>query len=531
MVLFDGNDRTLATVTFNTSGAIVNVVPATASVNGDRSSLEFGALPQGSYTTRASDGVCARDKTETVTAGAPDVPEISVTQPTCAELGKIAVNNPIPGEYILHRITDTSTEEIDRKTYSAGDTGDLIFESLGEGTYEVTFKSPDTNCISEPSEEVTIDEELGEIEAPDLLDVEIEACGDETTTVDLNTLVATNTPEGLRLTWHTDTPATTENEIADPTAVGPGTYHAAFFDELGGCYGDTEPVTVTITSKPEAPTVGIVAPNCEAPTGTILILDPDPDSDRYTITNENGNEVNVTGVLSEREDVLLFEGLAPGTYGVTFDDGNCVSESVSVTIPPADITPPTLIGDLPGGRLPEEEIVITSSESDLSLDIPEQPNITSSSGGAVIFEQTIDPSSTDCFTIVRRTWTPVACDGTPSVSNRHTQVIHIIRAIEVKNAISPNSTIGLNDYLRIENITCYDNAIQIFNRWGIKIFEEKNYDNETHPFIGFSEGRVTIEENERLPAGTYFYIINYKYQGTNAPRNLRDSGYIYISDN
>ena len=74
-----------------------------------------------------------------------------------------------------------------------------------------------------------------------------------TTTIDLTTLTASNTPSasGVSLTWHTGTPATTANKITG-TAVAAGTYYAAFFDAPNNCYsnGGVATTSVTATNTP-----------------------------------------------------------------------------------------------------------------------------------------------------------------------------------------------------------------------------------------------------------------------------------------
>ena len=85
---------------------------------------------------------------------------------------------------------------------------------------------------------------------------------------------------------------------------------------------------------------------------------------------------------------------------------------------------------------------------------------------------------------------------------------------------------GVNDILVIRNIENYpDNTVKIFNRWGVLVWETKGYNPENNYFIGKSNGRVTITEDEYLPVGTYFYIISY-----NADNNDKEkAGYIYIN--
>ncbi|WP_418264116.1 DUF7507 domain-containing protein [Flavobacterium faecale] len=97
--------------------------------------------------------------------------------------------------------------------------------------------------------------------------------------------------------------------------------------------------------------------------------------------------------------------------------------------------------------------------------------------------------------------------------------------LKVFNAVSPDGD-GLNDYFRIEGIDCYpDNKVQIFDRWGVKVFEVKGYDNDTKAFRGKSDGRVTIGQSNGLPSGTYFYAIKYVDKNNNG---FNKSGYLQL---
>ncbi|UOK41808.1 MULTISPECIES: gliding motility-associated C-terminal domain-containing protein [Flavobacterium] len=99
--------------------------------------------------------------------------------------------------------------------------------------------------------------------------------------------------------------------------------------------------------------------------------------------------------------------------------------------------------------------------------------------------------------------------------------------INVYNGFSPNND-GDNDILVIQGLECYaENKVQIYNRWGILVFEKSGYNNTTVVFDGKSEGRATLNKGELLPGGTYFYILKYK---DNEQGNWHDkSGYLYLS--
>ncbi|MEZ4959771.1 MAG: gliding motility-associated C-terminal domain-containing protein [Saprospiraceae bacterium] len=68
----------------------------------------------------------------------------------------------------------------------------------------------------------------------------------------------------------------------------------------------------------------------------------------------------------------------------------------------------------------------------------------------------------------------------------------------VYNGFSPNGD-GVNDFFKIDGIGAYPNHnIMVFNRWGNKVFQTKNYRND---WDGYWQGK-------RLPFGTYFYLID-----------------------
>jgi gliding motility-associated-like protein len=103
----------------------------------------------------------------------------------------------------------------------------------------------------------------------------------------------------------------------------------------------------------------------------------------------------------------------------------------------------------------------------------------------------------------------------------------------VNNAFSPNND-GVNEEFFIDNIddtVCYpENNVEIYNRWGVLVFETKNYNNTTNKFTGVSRGRTTVSQSSGLPTGTYFYILNYSSvdNNGNVETNTKD-GYLYLT--
>ncbi|CAA0231475.1 Protein of unknown function precursor containing a C-terminal secretion signal. Putative adhesin [Tenacibaculum maritimum] len=77
--------------------------------------------------------------------------------------------------------------------------------------------------------------------------------------------------------------------------------------------------------------------------------------------------------------------------------------------------------------------------------------------------------------------------------------------ITIYNELTPNGD-GDNDTFYIDAINKYpNNSLEIYNRWGNLVYSKKGYDNT---FEGISNGRVNISEGSKLPAGTYFYVLD-----------------------
>ena len=95
------------------------------------------------------------------------------------------------------------------------------------------------------------------------------------------------------------------------------------------------------------------------------------------------------------------------------------------------------------------------------------------------------------------------------------------------NGISVNGD-GKNDGFVIEGIEYYpDNVLRIFNRWGVLVYEKERYGN-SDPFVGISNGRVTVSKDTKLPQGTYYYLLEY----TDLKGNRQEkSGWLYLKVN
>ena len=89
--------------------------------------------------------------------------------------------------------------------------------------------------------------------------------------------------------------------------------------------------------------------------------------------------------------------------------------------------------------------------------------------------------------------------------------------------VTPNVNNGIFSINNIERFP--NNTVSIFNRWGVKVYEAQGYDNRNVAFNGISNARATLQQSEELPAGVYFYIIEYENNGVMETLN----GYLYVN--
>jgi gliding motility-associated-like protein len=84
--------------------------------------------------------------------------------------------------------------------------------------------------------------------------------------------------------------------------------------------------------------------------------------------------------------------------------------------------------------------------------------------------------------------------------------------LRIPEGFSPNYD-GFNDYFYREGLGNYPDArIEVYNRWGMKLYEQDNYGNtgkwgSADAWWDGSSNKKFTTGQEKLPTGTYFYIL------------------------
>lgn len=161
--------------------------------------------------------------------------------------------------------------------------------------------------------------------------------------------------------------------------------------------------------------------------------------------------------------------------------------------------------------------------------VPEILAIDNSGVVSIIYEEVQETGDCSSQSKIIRKWT--ASDACGNITYL-TQEVVLNCGVKIYNALTPNGD-GKNDFLYLEGIECYpNNKVEIFNRYGAKVYETTSYDNITNVFNGVSDSSINTSGGS-LPQGTYFYVISYDYiiNNLNNLKNVQKTGYLYIASN
>jgi len=103
--------------------------------------------------------------------------------------------------------------------------------------------------------------------------------------------------------------------------------------------------------------------------------------------------------------------------------------------------------------------------------------------------------------------------------------------VVIYNGVTPDGD-GKNDYFIIDNIGYFpNNQVSIYNRWGRKVYETRGYDSQGNVFRGYAEGVSVVGKGEKLPTGTYYYVVEYLYDRDGANQWVKKVGYLHLENN
>jgi len=108
-----------------------------------------------------------------------------------------------------------------------------------------------------------------------------------------------------------------------------------------------------------------------------------------------------------------------------------------------------------------------------------------------------------------------------NLANNSATAITFPDCLQIPSGFSPNNDL-VNDVWEIACLENYlDNELIIFNRWGTVVYKTRNYTNNWSGEA--NQNTVLLNKNERLPVGTYFYVL--KLQNN----SIEKTGWVYLN--
>ena len=304
-------------------------------------------------------------------------------------------------------------------------------------------------------------------------------CATSTVVVIVATPTITATPDTFTITTGTSTSSVIDN------------------DRIGTATTTTGTVTIGVVTGATPKTPGANTPTLNPTDGTITVPNNTP-AGTYSIVYQICEKLN-PGNCSTATIVVTVVG-TPTTAPIAVDDRATTPRNTPVTI---DV----LSNDTPNGAtLPN---VVTP---------PLNGSVIVNADGSI--EYTPHTGFVGVDTFVYELCNAGGC-ATATVR------VDVTNKLIVYNGISVGG--DKNNHFHIAGIESYpNNTVRIYNRWGVKVWEVQSYDNVRNVFKGISNGRVTVEAAEKLPQGTYYYVIEYVDENNQQQSMV---GWLYLKKN
>nr|WP_299169711.1 gliding motility-associated C-terminal domain-containing protein [uncultured Allomuricauda sp.] len=240
--------------------------------------------------------------------------------------------------------------------------------------------------------------------------------------------------------------------------------------------------------------------------------------------------------INDDGSVSLEPGTPEGTYTIEYticeiaDVDNCDTGTVTVEVGPGmnviDAVDDAYSSNSSGGVILDSDVLSNDTLNGESVTLSNVILTSTPTGELIINDDgivSVIPGTREGTYTIEYT----ICEAA-NLDNCDTATVTVTVSLEsilVNQMLTPNGDLK-NDFLFIRGVrNIKTSTLRIFNRWGVAVYEGKDYNNVNNVFDGRSRGRSTLSANDYLPAGVYFYIFDYETD----EGSFTDSEYIYIS--
>lgn len=216
---------------------------------------------------------------------------------------------------------------------------------------------------------------------------------------------------------------------------------------------------------------------------------------------------NWTGTISSTNEAL---SLSAGSYSVVVNDANGCVDSLSFVV-----TEPTVLAS---EVLSTESPDCGANNGSITIEV---------TGGNGVYSFLWNDGST-----AQNSSTAQSGNNTVIITDQNgcSETLEIdlsCTLFEIPELLTPNGD-GLNDTWAITGLENFPNTeVQIFNRWGAKVYASQDYQNDWN---GTSENSLNVL-GDQLPESSYYYILTLGGNASEPNFGKVFKGYIYIKRN
>ena len=404
----------------------------------------------------------------------------TVATPTACATATVEVTVPA--------ITPTPTVQAtpDEFTYTGTGTqtiGNVLTNDTVSGTTSATTSNVTISQVSTPTGVIVprIDTTNGNVIVPNNTSAGIYTLTYQICTVATPTACATTTVE---VTVPVATPTPTVQATPDEfTYSGTGTQTVGNVLTNDTVSGTTSATTGNVMISQVSTPTGAIVPRIDTTNGNVIVPNNTP-SGIYTLTYQICTVATPTACATATVEVTV-----TGTTTSTTPVLPVAADDRTTTPIDTPVAVNILANDTPNGATAPN--VVTNPTNGTTVVNPD---------GTIEYRPHTGFEGIDTFV-----YELCNTDGCASA----TVTIEVINKLIPYNGMSVDDD-GKNEHFHIGGINRYpDNVVRIYNRWGVKVFETEGYNNVTRVFRGFSNGRVVVETSDKLPQGTYYYVIEY----------------------
>jgi len=420
----------------------------------------------------------------------------TVATPTACATATVEVTVPA--------VTPTPTVQAtpDEFTYTGTGTqtvGNVLTNDTVSGTTSATTSNVTISQVSTPTGSIVprIDTTNGNVIVPNNTPAGIYTITYQICTVATPTACATTTVE---VTVPAVTPTPTVQATPDEfTYSGTGTQTVGNVLTNDTVSGTTSATVTNVTISQVSTPTGAIVPRIDTANGNVIVPNNTP-SGIYTLTYQICTVATPTACATATVEVTVSATTTSTTpvLPIAADDRTTTPIDTPVVVS-------VLANDTPNGATAPN--VVTNPTNGTTVVNPD---------GTIEYRPHTGFVGIDTFV-----YELCNTDGCASA----TVTIEVVNKLVPYNGMSVDGD-GKNEHFHIAGINRYpDNVVRIYNRWGVKVFETEGYNNVTRVFRGFSNGRVVVETSDKLPQGTYYYVIEYVDENR---QKRSEVGWLYI---